>query len=321
RPPNDERSLRAAVITTASGLRRAGRNPPEKQADTTTTRLLTPEASMAPASSAGPKPSSTTGGSSTTSSWSSLPWLVTNSSSRSSPGSIASPMPASASERLSRVASGRAVASSRLSGWFTSPITRPWAWKRSSISRSRYCTSLRDTSPVPSPAKPSTYRSGCPGRCGGIASSASAISLRSRSARVSSAPRVSAKAVQENRPASASATPARQAPPRSGFDFIEGLDPPVAAGGVAGARLGVILAAVDQHGVHARLAGGVELRDHVGQEQHLPGRHVEAGGDAGVAAGLALGAGFGFEPGRERRTQVAGVRVREEQHLRRHRAG
>ncbi len=95
----------------------------------------------------------------------------------------------------------------------------------------------------------------------------------------------------------------------------------MAASGVAGAWLRVVLAPVDQGGCHAGCAGRVQLLHHVGEEQDLPGGYIQAAADAGVAVGVALAADLGVAPGREQRAQVAGVAMGEQQHLRGHRAG
>ena len=57
----------------------------------------------------------------------------------------------------------------------------------------------------------------------------------------------------------------------------------VPVGGITGARLRVILAAVHQHGAQAGLAGGIEFGHHVGQEQDRSGRGSEPFGDGAVA--------------------------------------
>jgi hypothetical protein len=89
---------------------------------------------------------------------------------------------------------------------------------------------------------------------------------------------------------------------------------------IAGARLRIVVAAVEQHGAQPRIAGGVEFLDDVGQEHDVARRHAQALDDVPVAAGVALAADLGVEPRVEQRRQVAGVGMPEQQLLRRHRA-
>ena len=80
-------------------------------------------------------------------------------------------------------------------------------------------------------------------------------------------------------------------------------------GGGAGARFPVVGAAIDEHGGQAGLAGGVELDDHVGEEQDVGRSTADGAGDPPVAGRLALGPGLGVEPAGEQPGQVAGGAV------------
>src|SRR5690606_15300538 len=93
----------------------------------------------------------------------------------------------------------------------------------------------------------------------------------------------------------------RTGPTGSGLrvDPVERFHPQMTARGLACACLGVVLAAIHQHGVHAGFARRIELLDDVGQEQHLAGGQFDGLGDAAVAVGFALAADLGVEPARE----------------------
>src|SRR5690606_484392 len=58
-------------------------------------------------------------------------------------------------------------------------------------------------------------------------------------------------------------------------DAGEGLDARMAVALRLGARLRIVLAAVEQHGAHAGIACGVQFLDHVGQEHDVSGLDAE----------------------------------------------
>ena len=64
-------------------------------------------------------------------------------------------------------------------------------------------------------------------------------------------------------------------------------------GSGAGARLWVVGAAIDEHGDQAGLAGGVELVNHVGEEQDVGRSTADGAGNPPLAGRLALGPGLG----------------------------
>ena len=101
-------------------------------------------------------------------------------------------------------------------------------------------------------------------------------------------------------------------PGSAGVDLGERLGAGVAVGGGAGARFWVVREVIDEHGGQAGLAGGVELVDHVGEEQDVGRSTADGAGDPPVAGRLALDPGLGVEPAGEQRAQVAGGAVAKE---------
>src|SRR3546814_6088854 len=69
---------------------------------------------------------------------------------------------------------------------------------------------------------------------------------------------------------------------------------------------------LDQHGVDARCAGGVDLLHHVGEKQHVTGVSADFSQDVVVALRLAFAADFGIEKPREPLGQIASLGMREE---------
>jgi len=93
----------------------------------------------------------------------------------------------------------------------------------------------------------------------------------------------------------------------------------MAVRGLAKARGRVVLASVQQHGAQAGITGSVEFVHHIGEEEDVTGFPRQPRGDGAVTVGHALATDFGIEEGAEQRGQVAGIRVREQQLLCRHR--
>ncbi len=84
---------------------------------------------------------------------------------------------------------------------------------------------------------------------------------------------------------------------------------------------GAVLRPRELDGGQAGCLGGIQLRFHIGEEQHFARRQADRARDVAVAGGFALGARPRVEKPAEQASQIAGIRVAENQPLRSFRAG